>query len=155
MRSLLGGKMLALATIVVAVQAFAQVGPTASAQQGRTLSVRDEGKLRFLSSSGSSLLDEGSVTGTIPGRAKVSFNYDGSPSVSARFTIYGRGGSISGVAKGRLSNPNSLTPSFRGSLAITGGRGRYAHARGKGELFGVFYRHGYGLTVQALGRLRY
>jgi phage gpG-like protein len=155
MARLFAKETLVLAAIAVTAQPVAHAATTPRAQTARTLSVRDEGKLRFLSSSGSSLLDEGTVTGTIPGRARVSFTYDGSPNVTARFTIYGRGGSISGVAKGRLNSPNSLTPSFRGSLAITGGHGRYAHAHGNGELYGVFYRRGYALTVQALGRLRY
>jgi hypothetical protein len=48
-----------------------------------------------------------------------------------------------------------MNPSFRGSLTITGGSGRYAHAGGSGELFGVFYRRSFALTVQAIGKLRY
>jgi hypothetical protein len=54
-----------------------------------------------------------------------------------------------------VSNPNSTNPSFRGSLTITGGSGRYAHAGGSGELFGVFHRQSFALTVQAIGKLRY
>jgi hypothetical protein len=75
--------------------------------------------------------------------------------VYAQFTIYTNGGSINGHATGRVSNPNSTNPSFRGSLTITGGRGRYAHAGGSGELFGVFSRRSFALTVQAIGKLRY
>ena len=86
------------------------------------------------------------------------FVYNGEPTVSARFTIYGRSGSISGRAKARLSNPTSPDPSFRGAFTITGGSGRYAHIHGTGELFGVFYRRGsdkYGLVVQTIGKLPY
>jgi hypothetical protein len=127
----------------------------ACAHAAGSVSVRDEGKLRFVSSYGSWLTDEGLLAGTIPGKARVSFEYNGSPLVRARFTIHGRAGSISGVAHGRLSSPTSLTPSFRGSLSITGGSGRYRGARGSGELFGVFHRRGYSLVVQAIGTLRY
>jgi hypothetical protein len=40
-------------------------------------------------------------------------------------------------------------------MTITGGSGRYAHAHGGGELFGVYYRRSYALTVQAIGKLPY
>jgi hypothetical protein len=126
-----------------------------AARSARTVKVHDEGRLRFSSSSGSQLIDYGSASGTLPGRVRLHFTYDGSPTVSAQFTISGAGWSIRARAQGRLSNPTSPNPSFRGSLTITGGSGRYAHARGSGELFGVFNRRSYGLTVQAIGKLTY
>lgn len=125
---------------------------TASA---RTIRVRDEGQLRYRSDSATTIVDEGAVRGTIPGRARVYFVYNGSPNVSAHFVIWARGGSLSGWARCRLHNPTSRVPSFRGALHITRGSGRYRRARGYGELFGLFYRHGYGLVVQAIGSLRY
>jgi hypothetical protein len=142
----------ALAVIVVAVAA------TSSAVAARVLNVRDEGHLRFVTSSGSEIIDEGPATGTVPGKVRLHFIYNGNPTVSASFTIYGHGGSISGKAKGNLSNPTSPEPSFRGAFQITGGSGRYARIRGSGELFGVFYRRGakkYGLIVQTIGKLPY
>lgn len=136
----------ALATLALAAGA---------AHTARVVGVREEGRLRFLADNATQIVDEGHVSGTIPGRARVYFAYNGNPSVSARFTIHAAGGSISGIGHCRLSNPTSPTPSFRGALAITGGSGRYAHARGSGELFGVFHRRGYALVIQAIGRLRY
>ncbi|HEV2973477.1 MAG TPA: hypothetical protein VGX69_00595 [Solirubrobacteraceae bacterium] len=130
-------------------------GERALARSAHVLNVRDEGRLRFLSSSGSQLIDEGPATGTLRGKVQLRFTYDGSPSVGAQFTIFGPGWSIRARGQGRLSDPTSLTPSFRGSLTISGGSGRYAHARGSGELFGVFNRRSYGLTVQAIGKLTY
>jgi hypothetical protein len=125
------------------------------AHRARTLAVHDEGALHFVRSSGSQVIDEGTMRGTLPGRARVTFTYNGGPTVRARFTIYGRGFTLNGYGTGRLKNPNSATPSFRGSLTLTGARGRYAHAHGSGELFGVFNRRTYALTVQALGTLHY
>ena len=136
----------------------AATGPRAHdalATAAKVLNVKDEGRLRLLTSYGSELIDEGPATGTIPGRVKVDFVYNGDPAVSARFEIYGRGGTISGRASARLSNPTSPDPSFRGAFQATGGSGRYAHVKGTGELFGVFYRRGYGLVVQTVGRLSY
>jgi hypothetical protein len=121
----------------------------------RVLNVRDEGKLKFTTSYGSEIIDNGPATGTLPGKVKVYFVYDGSPSVSARFTITGSAGSISGRAKGKLNNPTSPKPSFRGAFTITAGTGRYSHIHGTGELFGVFTRRGYGLVVQTIGKLNY
>jgi hypothetical protein len=126
----------------------------ASAAAG-SLHVRDEGKLRYVKASGSQIIDEGKATGSLPGTARVRFTYNGNPNVSASFTISGHGWSVSGRGSGRLSNPNSPSPSFRGKLTITGGSGRYAHASGSGELFGVFYRRSYALTVQTIGTVRW
>jgi hypothetical protein len=123
--------------------------------QARTRHVRDEGKLHFVKSSGSQIIDEGPARGELPGLARVRFTYNGSPTVYASFTISGHGWSISGRASGRLANPNSPTPSFRGKLTITAGSGTYRHASGSGELFGVFYRRSYALTVQTIGTLSY
>ena len=125
------------------------------AQASHTTSVRDEGSLHFTSDEATQIVDEGRLSGTLPGSGRVYFTYNGSPSVSASFTIHTAAGNVYGTAKCRLNNPNSPTPSFRGALEIVGGSGRYVHARGSGELFGVFHRRGYGLIVQAIGKLSY
>ncbi len=121
-----------------------------------TLRIRDEGYLSFRTSSGSLVVNEGRLAGTLPGRARVRFTYNGSPTVKASFAIVGSGWELRGLATCRLSHPNSSAPSFRGALTLVGGSGRYAHAHGSGELFGVFYRStSYGLEIQALGSLHY
>jgi hypothetical protein len=140
---------------LMACGALLAASTSAAARAARMLNVRDEGHLRFSSSSGPQLTDEGPVSGTLPGRVRVRFTYNGNPVVVAQFTIYSAGGSIGGRAQGRLHDTTSPTPSFRGSLSITGGSGRYAHVHGDGELFGVYYRHGYGLIVQTIAKLRY
>lgn len=136
-----------------ATSVVSAVAPTAVA--ARSAGVRDEGRLHYVSDDATTIVDEGRLSGTIPGQARVGFTYNASPEVSATFTIRAASGTIRGRARCRLSNPNSRAPSFRGALQIVGGSGRYAHARGTGELFGVFYRRGYGLVFQAIGRLRY
>ena len=138
-----------------ASESSARPAREAAAHTARVVSVRDEGHLRFVDANATVIVDEGSVSGTLPGRARVNFTYNGSPTVTARFAIRTSGGTLYGRASCRLHNPTSPAPSFRGALQITGGSGRYAHARGSGELFGVFHRRGYALVVQAIGRLRY
>jgi hypothetical protein len=128
-------------------------GPVARA--AHSVSVKDEGRMKLVKASGSVLTDEGPATGTVPGRVRVRFVYNGDPSVSAQITIYGHAGTILAHGSGRLSNPTSSSPSFKGTLTISGGSGRYASARGGGEMFGVFYRRSYAITVQTRGVLHY
>jgi hypothetical protein len=151
----LGFVVLIAATAVgVGAPAWARSrGPTADA--ARVLSVRDEGRLHYVRSSGEQIIDEGHATGSFAGWVKVRFLYNGEPTVGARFTIYGSGGSVSARGTARLSSPTSSSPSFHGSMTITGGSGRYAHVRGSGTLYGVYYRRSYALTVQAIGKLPY
>jgi hypothetical protein len=129
--------------------------PPTGAAGGRVLHVRDEGRLAFVRGRGQRLIDEGPVSGTLAGRGRAYFAYDGNPEISAEFTIWDSGWSLYGHGSGRLNDPNATTPSFRGRIAITGGGGRFAHVSGSGELFGVFSRRNYSLIVQTITVLRY
>jgi hypothetical protein len=141
-----GGPARAAATVGVAARA-----PLARA--AHVLSVKDEGHLHSVRESGSDLIEEGAVTGTIPGTVRV--NFDIGPTVTASFTIYARGGgSISGHGSGALHS-TSVYSTFGGSLTVTRGTGRYAHAHGKGGLYGSINRKTYALTVQTIGTLYY
>jgi hypothetical protein len=151
---------LALYAATVAAGALAVSGIPAQAagpraRAARTINVKDEAKLHFVKSSGSTLIDEGNATGTIPGKVRIVFTYNGSPNVSSQLTIYGSGGSLHVRASGKLSSPTNPKPSFKGSLTVTGGTGRYAHAGGTGTLYGVFNRRTYAMVVQAQGPVHY
>jgi phage gpG-like protein len=154
MRKTRSGRLTGLAaagvTLSVGLLLAAAEAPAAS-----VLNIHDEGHLRFVHASGSVIIDEGRVAGTFPGSVRVRFLYNGEPNVSAVFTITGRGGSVSARGTGRLSSPTSPTPSFGGHMTVTGGTGRYAHIHGSGQLFGVYNRRSYALTVQAIGKLPY
>jgi hypothetical protein len=143
----------ALAAIVGADARSAGLAPVA--RSAHMLEIHDQGNLRFVEDNATQVIDEGHIGGTLPGTARVDFTYNGSPHVSARFTIRGRGGTITGRAQARLSSPTSLAPSFHGALSIVSGTGRYARAHGSGNLYGVFHRRGFGLIFQAIGKLRY
>jgi hypothetical protein len=145
-----------LATMsLLSLGAGAIAASTPRAHAAHSVSVKDEGYLHFIRSSGSLLIDEGPTHGTIPGTANIHFVYDGNPSVNAQITINAHAGRIWAHGSGRMSNPTSARPSFKGTLTITGGSGRYAHAHGGGSLFGVFYRRSYAITVQTEGTLHY
>lgn len=124
------------------------------AMQARVLNATDTAHLRYNAreSEGSLLLEEGSASGALPGRMRARVNVGAT--FSGNFVLFTSGGSI----KGR----GSATPrgsgryeSFRGSLTLTGGTGRYAHVHGQAGLYGVFDRKSYSLTVQTTGRLSY
>ena len=150
-----------LTASLLAASLFAALTPAGSAAQAPramsagSVSVKDEGHLHLVRSSGSVLYDEGPAHGTLPGTVKLRFLYDGNPNVSAQITIYGHSGSIQARGSGLLSSPSSASPSFKGTLTISGGSGRYARAHGSGTLYGVFYRRSYAITVQTEGTLHY
>jgi hypothetical protein len=116
------------------------------------LNASDTAHLRYVSSAGSRLFDEGSATGTLPGSMRV--HLDLGTTFTGTFTIYASGGSITG--RGSATPHGSGTyESFAGTLTVTGGTGRYAHAKGHGGLYGTFDRQNYALVIKTTGSLTY
>jgi hypothetical protein len=126
---------------------------TPSARAAGVLNIDDTGHLHLLNASGSVFLEEGSVSGTLPGTVKVRLVVGGS--VTASFTIQARGGgSITGSGSAVLHSTKRYS-SFAGSLAVNRGTGGYTHAHGSGKLSGVIDRLTHALTVQTVGELHY
>jgi hypothetical protein len=147
------GAALALAATCGQI-AFAAARPPILARAARTLKVNDTGYLHLLHASGSILSEVGSVSGTLPGAASV--RLDVGENVTATFTIHVRGGgSIVGHGSASLHSSGRYS-SFGGTLSVTGGTGRFAHAHGAGKLYGVIERRSDSLTVQTReGTLHY
>jgi hypothetical protein len=135
-------------TIVAALLGVCS-GPALAA---RTLKATDTAHLRYISASGSLLIEEGRAAGTLPGSMKVHF--DVGATFTGNFTIYASGGSISGHGDA-IPHGSGIYESFAGSLTVTGGSGRYAHAHGQAKLYGTFDRNSYALLVQTVGTLHY
>jgi hypothetical protein len=137
---------LAAAGARVALAAGHAPAPPIGAHAARVVSVNDTGYLQLLHASGEILNEQGEVSGTLPGTAKVRL-YVGT-TIRASFTIEPKGGgSISGTGRATPTSSRRYT-SFSGTLTVTGGTGRYAHAHGSGKLYGKIERvHDY-LTVQ-------
>lgn len=112
----------------------------------------DNAHLRYLSASGSLLYEEGQATGALPGKMRA--HIDVSATFSGSFTIYAHGGSITGRGSA-IPHGSGTYESFAGSLVVTGGSGRYAHAHGRAGLYGTFNRDTYGFVVQTTGTLVY
>lgn len=126
--------------------------PAAKARVAHTLKASDTAHLRYLSASGSLLLEEGKTSGTLPGKMRAHVNVGST--FTGSFTTYTRYGTI--VGHGTATPHGSGTyESFSGTLVVTGGSGRYAHARGTAGLYGTFDRDNYAFVVQTTGTLLY
>jgi hypothetical protein len=127
-------------------------GLQTSALRGTALQATDEARLRYVSTSGSTLYEVGHASGTLPGPMKVHMRVEAT--FSGSFTISAPGGSIEGHGS---ASPHGVGvyESFAGWLTVTGGSGRYTHAHGTARLYGTFNRDSYALVIQTLGTLRY
>jgi hypothetical protein len=146
---------LALLATIMAAAILSPIARGASqrrARDARALNVTDTAHLRYIRESGSLLIEEGVATGGLPGTVKVRF--DVGPTVTSSFTIYTRGGSIAGNGSGVLHG-TGVTASFGGTMTVSHGTGRYAHAHGRGGFYGTINRKTYALTVQTTGTLSY
>ena len=125
-----------------------------AAHAARTLSATDTAKLHYVPPAhGSQLYEEGAANGTLPGRMQA--HVEIGATTTGSFTIYVRGG---GTIKGHgtaTMHGSGIYESFSGTLVVTGGSGRYAHAHGRAGLYGTFDRKTYALLVQTTGRLAY
>jgi hypothetical protein len=155
--------VLALASVwLAALIAAAAASATAHGEtqprsrDARALNVTDTAHLHYIKESGSQLIDEGAATGTLPGSVRVSFNVG--VTVAATFTIRAHSGSIVGHGSGVLHKNKSNSDvyvSFGGTMTVTHGSGRYAHAHGTGGFYGVINRKNYAVTIQTTGTLSY
>ena len=141
------------ASIVIALPA---AGTAASrARVARTQSVKDVAYLTKTGVEGSVVFEYGKAEGALPGKMRV--RLDTNVPFRASFTLRTPAGTLTGHGS---ANPceqkcSGHYESFSGSLVIDGGSGRYAHARGRGGLYGVFDRETYGVEVQTTGTLSY
>jgi hypothetical protein len=122
------------------------------AHTARALNVTDEAHLHLVRTAGEVLEEEGPATGALPGKVHVRFTV--STSITGSFVLYTRGGSITGHGSARLRS-TGMYSSFGGTLTVSHGTGRYAHAHGRGGLYGVVNRRTDAMTVQTTGKLSF
>jgi hypothetical protein len=116
------------------------------------LHAKDVAHLHYVSAKGALLLDEGKASGTVPGRMRVRMRIGST--FSGSFTVYAAGGTIAGHGSA-IPHGSGTYESFAGTLVASGGSGRYRHARGRAQLYGVFNRRDYSLVIQTAGTLHY
>jgi hypothetical protein len=143
----------ALLVLSLAVTTRAASRPSGPGRAARALVVNDEGHLRKVGESGADLIEEGSVTGTVPGSVRVRFNIGAI--ILASFVLYPRGGgTLMGHGSGELHSSGRYS-SFGGTMTVTSGTGHYRHAHGTGGFYGVVNRKSFALVVQTRGTLHY
>lgn len=118
----------------------------------RALNATDTAHLRYIKHTGALLFEEGTAHGTLPGNMRAYCNVGGN--FTASFTIYLSGGTIKGHGTA-TPHGQGIYESFAGTLTVTGGSGRYTHARGHAGLYGTFNRRTYAMVVQTTGSLSY
>lgn len=125
-----------------------------SAHPARALQASDRAVLHYnrRKSEGAKLVEEGSATGDLPGTMDAELTIEGTFGGSFRLRTYA--GWIFGHGTATPSGSGRYE-SFRGTLEVTGGTGRYAHARGRAGLYGVLDRDTYEVRIQTTGQLSY
>lgn len=124
------------------------------AHAARTLFLYENAHLRLVHTNNESRLNEsGTAYGTFTAQLKAYLNVS-AERVTAVFTIYPRGGSITGVASARFQ-VKGHTGYYGGNLTITHGTGAYRHASGKNiGISGTIDRISFALTVKAKGWMK-
>ncbi len=157
LRARRGGLALSVGAAILCLALTPLAASSAAAPTGhaaRVLPVNDTAHLTLTNpgGSGATLLEEGRAIGTLPGTVRARLTV-GAEVVTAGFTIYLHGGTISGHSTAKLNPGRGEFASFGGSLSVSHGSGHYAHASGRGGLFGTINRNTDNATVQVVGNL--
>jgi hypothetical protein len=88
----------------------------------------------------------------LPGRMSAQLTV--AQQYSGTCTIYTNGGSVTGHG---VATPHGTGrfQSFKGTLTITGGTGRFRGAHGRTGLYGTFDRRTFSLVIQTTGNFSY
>ncbi len=132
-RSLAVAGTLAVAAGTLALSSAAGASGSHAVAAG-TITLNDSGHLRETSHKGFNLYESGKASGSIGGTVTLHLDVVSTNRVTAELTVSTSGGSMSGTASGSYRNEGA-TASFSGSLSITHGTGKYAHAHGSGISF--------------------
>lgn len=146
---------LALAAAVAAgTGAAAAAGPSAKA--ATTINLSDSARLHENNHKGLELKESGTARGNLPGSIFIQLRIAGR-SVTASIQLYqGSKDALTASASAVYSVRISSTATFSGNMRITGGRGRYAKAKGSGLSFsGSVHRPGNAVSVHVSGKLSY
>lgn len=127
-------------------------GHHVAARVARSLNATTTAHLHLVKAEGSELLEEGPVSGALPGSMRADLKTGAV--FTGSFTTHTHGGSIKGRGSAK-PHGSGRYQSFSGSFTVTGGTGRYAHVNGRAGLYGVFDRRTDSAVVQTTGKLSY
>jgi hypothetical protein len=115
----------------------------------------DSARLRGTSGSGRHINGQGTLTGTIRGAVYIHLLLGPGRTFTAEANVYARKGSLSGQGAGRYQVGN-FHVQFSGSVSMSRGTGRYAHARAHDLRFtGSVNLLDGAVTLRLSGALRY
>ncbi len=130
----------------------ASFDPTAHA--ARTVYLRELGHLRYVNGNESTLDEHGNASGTFNGSLAARLTIS-AEHVSAVFTIYPRGGSVTGKAWANFV-VRGHTGYYGGTLKIVHGTGAFRHASGANiGISGTIDRYSFALVVKVDGWIKY
>jgi hypothetical protein len=127
-------------------------GRPPTADTARSLNANATAHLHLVSAEGSQLFEEGAVSGDLTGWMRAELNTGAV--FTGSFTTRTHGGAIKGRGNAK-PHGSGRYQSFSGSFIITGGTGRYAHAKGHAGLYGVFDSRTDSVVVQTTGKFSY
>jgi hypothetical protein len=140
-----------IAAVAPSGAASGSSGPAATA--ARTQSFNISSTLHLVGKPGHVLNEQGTFSGTQSGTIAIRFTSVTSTSGEASFVAYPSGGSVSGrtSTRGQVVGAHVY---FSGSMTITGGTGKWAHASGRGLGFsGVVDRQNFHATTHMTGTI--
>jgi hypothetical protein len=144
----------ALSVLALTAQAGASARRSPDvAQIARTLDGADVAHLHLVSQHEEVLYEEGVATGALPGHMRAELDVQAT-ALTGRCTIFTRNGSITGEGRATPHGAGRYQ-SFRGTLLIKKGTGRYRGIHGRAGLYGTFDRRTFALVVQTTGTLSY
>lgn len=153
----------AAALVAVALVTATAFGPGAagaaapSAKAARTLNLSDSANLVQNNKKGTELKESGTAKGTLPGQIYLQLRVGEGKVVTAQIQVYPNShDSISASARATYHLNTSTYATFSGTLNITGGKGRYAKAKGSKLSFsGSVRRPRNSVSVRVSGKFSY
>lgn len=115
-------------------------------------SVNEWGDLRMQTHKGSTINEKGIGWGTFNCSVVISLTLSGTL-VTASYTAYLKGGSISGTASAHIHSATTTAARFSGTISLRHGTGSRAHASGTAGFAGTINRTSYAMTTHITGRL--
>ena len=123
------------------------------ARIAREQSVTDRTYLRLVGPPGTEITEKGTSYGTFSGSVLNHLKFSGGR-ISGNFVLHAHGGIVKGNTNGSVVGKSAQpVVSFAGTVSITGGTGRYAHASGQLHLKGSIRRSNYEIYEETSGRV--
>jgi hypothetical protein len=133
--------------------AAAAAAPAPAAARPPLRSVDEYGSLRMQSSAHATISEKGTGWGTFNCSVAIVLTLSGTL-VTASYTAYLQGGSISGTARAHVHAATTKAAAFSGTITLSRGTGGRSGASGTAAFSGTINRTTYAMTTHITGRLR-